>query len=70
MHSQVHHLTDVRPLGRSERDPSGQEALVAALNSEAVRDLVFSFLRIDDAALRQAALGAVRAAEAASRIRR
>lgn len=69
MHSQVHRLTDVRPIGRSEREPITHDALVAALKSEDVRDLVFSYLRIQDAALRQAALGAVRAAEVASRTR-
>lgn len=41
--------------------------LEAALASPEVRDLLFSFMRIEDAALRQAALGAVRAAEAAAR---
>jgi hypothetical protein len=43
------------------------DALTRALESETVRDLVFSYLRIQGEPMRQAALGAVRAAEAASR---
>lgn len=57
----------IDPRGSANPGQDERSALEAALASEQVRDLVFSFSRIQSGPLRQAALGAVRAAEAASR---